>query len=75
VIARFGANSHVTERIFRSMHDADGPEVANIFYEALLAHDVLDADTIPYALDEAVCTLRKRKVPSARWAAFVHIGA
>jgi hypothetical protein len=57
------------------MYDADGPEVATIVYETLLSEDVLDADSIPYALDAAVRTLRKKKVSPARWAAFIHVGA
>jgi hypothetical protein len=56
------------------MHDADGPNVASRVYEALFRKDHLDLDDIPYALDEALESLRKAGVPAARWALFMHMG-
>jgi CHAT domain-containing protein len=62
-------------RIFRSISDADGPAVARTFYEALLAEDIIDADAVAYALDEAVSKLRNEGVSPLHWAAFIHVGA
>jgi hypothetical protein len=56
------------------MHDADGPDVARRVYEALFQHDSLNLDDVPYALDEAVESLRKAGVSPARWAPFMHMG-
>jgi hypothetical protein len=56
------------------MNDEDGPDVARCVYEALLEHETLDLDDVPYALDLAVQRLRERGVPEARWASFVHMG-
>jgi hypothetical protein len=58
----------------RLMHDEDGPKVARAFYEALFRSETLDLDDVPYALDEAVQTLRKAGVPAQRWALFMHMG-
>jgi CHAT domain-containing protein len=60
---------------FRTIWDDDGPAVARVFYEALLAEEVLDADAIAYALDAAVSKLRQDGVSPARWASFIHVGA
>jgi hypothetical protein len=58
------------------MRDEDGPKVARIFYEEVVKSEMIDADTIAYALDTAVRQLRDSgKVPPERWAPFVHIGA
>jgi hypothetical protein len=57
------------------MEDADGPLIAELFYQRLFAEDVITLDAIPYALDYAVSELRKRGVPPERWATFIHMGA
>jgi hypothetical protein len=57
------------------MNDADGPTVAKVFYEALLAKPVIDQDSVPFALDAAIQWLRERGVPPYRWATFIHMGA
>jgi hypothetical protein len=57
------------------MHDADGPQVAKMFYEKLFEKDAISADDIPYALDYAVGKLRESGVPPERWATFIHMGA
>jgi hypothetical protein len=56
------------------MHDEDGPKLAQRFYQALLEHEQLDLDCIPYALDEAIQSLRRQGVPAQRWALFMHMG-
>jgi hypothetical protein len=62
-------------QIHRAMGDEDGPALAEWFYEKLMSHETIDADTTAYALDSAVRKLRA-KVPSPkRWAQFVHLGA
>jgi hypothetical protein len=66
----------VTEPIHsRAMDDADGPQVAKLFYERLFAEEIITLDTIPYALDYAVAELRKSGAPPERWATFIHMGA
>jgi hypothetical protein len=57
------------------MKDSDGPVTAKLFYEKLFEKETIDADSIPYALDHAVRTLRKSGVPWQRWATFIHMGA
>jgi hypothetical protein len=52
----------------------DGPTIARAFYEALLAEQVIDADAVAYALDEAVSQLKRQDVSIARWASFIHVG-
>jgi CHAT domain-containing protein len=59
----------------RSIEDEDGPAVAREFYAALLAKEVIDADAVAYALDEAVSKLRRQDVSPTRWAPFIHVGA
>jgi hypothetical protein len=59
----------------RTIEDEDGPAIAREFYAALLANEVIDADAVAYALDEAVSKLRRGDVPLARWASFIHVGA
>lgn len=58
------------------MDDVDGPEVAEKVYRSLFSGDgdQLDADVVPYALDDAVRALRVRGASPARWATYVHIG-
>jgi hypothetical protein len=57
------------------MNDADGPQIAKLFYQRLFAENVITMDAIPYALDYAVRELRKSGVPPERWATFIHMGA
>jgi hypothetical protein len=57
------------------MNDADGPFVAEKFYETLFDGTVIDVESVPYALDEAVSALRKKGAPPAQWATFIHMGA
>jgi hypothetical protein len=59
------------------MSDSDGPVIAKLFYEKLFENETIDADSIPYALDHAVSSLRKSKsgVPWQKWATFIHMGA
>jgi hypothetical protein len=57
------------------MHDDDGPQVAQWFYEAVLSGEVIEIDDIPYALDDAIQRLRASGASPARWATFIHIGA
>jgi hypothetical protein len=59
----------------RAMNDADGPFVARLFYESLFDGSVIDVNSIPYALDNAVTALRKKGMPPGQWATFVHMGA
>jgi hypothetical protein len=56
------------------MHDEDGPKIAQALYEALFRSDAFDLDAVPYALDEAVQSLRTAGVPAQRWALFMHMG-
>jgi hypothetical protein len=53
----------------------DGPKVAKLFYEKLLAKEEIDADSVAYALDSAVGKLRASGVSPDRWAPFIHMGA
>jgi hypothetical protein len=57
------------------MNDADGPRMAQWFYEALLEKEVIELDDIPYALDSAVQYLRQSGAPASRWATYMHWGA
>lgn len=57
------------------MYDADGPRMAQWFYEALLKKEEIDLDDIPYALDTAIQKLRAEGAPAARWATYMHMGA
>jgi hypothetical protein len=59
----------------RATSDVDGPKIAEWFYEELLAKDVVDADSIAYALDSAVGKLRNSGVSLKRWVPFIHMGA
>jgi hypothetical protein len=62
------------------MGDADGPDLAQWFYEDLFSNEVIDADSVAYALDAAVEKL-KAKLPqraarwALRWAPYIHMGA
>ena len=58
------------------MDDFDGPVVAATIYEELYraGAEVLDPDTIPYALDLAVQKLRASGLAASRWAPYLHLG-
>jgi hypothetical protein len=57
------------------MNDVDGPAVAAEVYCTLFSTEVMDADTVPYALDDAIQKLRSQGIPPERWATFIHMGA
>jgi hypothetical protein len=57
------------------MNDSDGPFVAKRLYDKLFEGGVIDFDSVPYALDDAVTALRMRGVQPERWATFIHMGA
>jgi hypothetical protein len=57
------------------MSDPDGPVVSKLFYDQLFESETIDANSVAYALDHAVNTLRQRGVPWKRWATFIHMGA
>jgi hypothetical protein len=59
----------------RAIVDDDGPKVAKWFYEELFAKEVINEDSVAYALDLAVRKLRDSYVPPSRWAPFIHMGA
>jgi hypothetical protein len=59
----------------RAISGADGPKVAKWFYKELLSKEVVDADSVAYALDSAVGKLRGSGVSPDRWAPFIHMGA
>jgi hypothetical protein len=62
-------------KIHRAINDFDGPKVAKWFYEELFSNEVIDVDSVAYALDVAVGKLRETGVLPDRWAPFIHIGA
>jgi hypothetical protein len=64
-----------TDDFLRAISDVDGPKVAKWFYEDLFAREIIDADAVAYALDNAVAKLRESGVPSDRWVPFIHMGA
>jgi hypothetical protein len=57
------------------MGDADGPDLAQWFYEELMSNETIDADAVAYALDGAVQKLREKTPAPQRWAPFIHLGA
>ncbi|KIM81373.1 hypothetical protein PILCRDRAFT_821454 [Piloderma croceum F 1598] len=59
-----------------SIHDADGPDIADTFYEHLFASNAPRPDTTQAAraLHHAVARLRSKKVSFLRWIPFVHLG-
>jgi hypothetical protein len=57
------------------MGDADGPDLAQWFYEELMSSETVDADTVAYALDGAVQKLRAKAPAPQRWAPYIHMGA
>lgn len=58
------------------MDDIDGPVVVGEVYKQLFSEGdgFLDLAAVPYAIDTAVQALREKKVPTSRWATYVHIG-
>jgi hypothetical protein len=42
------------------MNDADGPDMAEWFYEKLMSSKCIDTSTVAYALDAAVQKLRAK---------------
>ena len=58
------------------MGDVDGTLVARTVYKRIFGDDseYLDPDVIPYALDEAMQTLRARGLHPSRWAPYIHLG-
>jgi hypothetical protein len=61
--------------IYRAISDVDGPKIAKWFYEELLAKEVVDVDSVAYALDFAVGKLRDSGITLDRWVPFIHMGA
>jgi hypothetical protein len=59
----------------RAIADDDGPKVAEWFYKELLSKEVIDADSVAYALDVAMSKLRATGVAPYQWAPFIHMGA
>lgn len=41
----------------------------------LFPSETIDLDSVPYALDHAVTTLRMTGAPPERWATFIHMSA
>jgi hypothetical protein len=74
VKGEFSMDQHMLIRN-RAISDIDGPKVAKWFYEELLSKEVVDANSVAYALDYAVAKLRDSGVPPERWAPFIHMGA
>ena len=58
-----------------SIHDVDGPIVAEAFYTYLFQNQRVDTRDAATALHFAVKTLRDNNVPLMRWIPFVHLGA
>jgi hypothetical protein len=58
-----------------SLHEGDGPKVAQWFYEDLLSRPFLNGGAVAYALDCAAGRLRDSGVSAKRCAAFIHMGA
>lgn len=66
---------------FRRIADADGPTIADAFYEKLfqLGFDrdptsCLDVGESVQALDTAIRVLRSKGVEFRRWVPFIHLG-
>jgi hypothetical protein len=60
------------------MHDEDGPEVVDVFYNHIFGtspESYPDSTKAAEALHLAVNKLRKeKKVPFQRWVPFIHLG-
>jgi hypothetical protein len=57
------------------MNDVDGPDLAEWFYEELMSSEIIDTNTVAYALDDAIQKLRAKTPSPKRWAQFIHMGA
>jgi hypothetical protein len=71
---QFGIGEYLLTKT-RAICDVDGPKVVQWFYEELFAREVVNGDSVAYALDSAVCKLRASGVSSERWAPLIHMGA
>jgi len=66
---------------FRSIADADGPKIADSFYEHLFKNNNKvdgvgpDMTQAARALHHAVAKLRSENVSFARWVPFIHLGS
>jgi len=66
---------------FRSIADADGPKIADSFYEHLFKNNNKvdsvgpDMTLAARALHHAVAKLRSENVSFARWVPFIHLGS
>ena len=60
-----------------AMADEDGPTISKEFYKYMFrnARNKADLRDSAEALNQAIRTMRKRRVPLERWIMFVHIGA
>jgi hypothetical protein len=58
------------------MDDVDGPRIAQRVYHELFAgnSEIIDPSVVPYALADAVATLRNEGMSPTRWAPYVHHG-
>jgi hypothetical protein len=56
------------------MDDIDGPFMAERIYTRIFKDGNLDLQSVPHAIDDAVCQLRESGVPASRWATYVHFG-
>jgi hypothetical protein len=57
------------------MPDRHGPRVAYKFYESLFSRRSFSLQDVSYALEDAICDLRKLGVPPIEWGVFIHVGA
>lgn len=58
------------------MKDVDRPRVAAAVYKEFMESELLDVNSIPYALDDAVQSLRRMGAPPHRWVPYIiHVGA
>jgi tetratricopeptide (TPR) repeat protein len=73
----FASNCADSLIIQRSMHDEDGPKVADIFYGHIFGkqcESYPDATKAAIALDLAVNKLREEGASFQRWVPFIHLG-
>ena len=75
------ASATILMNIFRSIADADGPKIADTFYENIFKWDDSsttdsqpDISQAARALHLAVIKLRSENVSFARWVPFIHLG-
>lgn len=64
-----------SEVVYRAMGDQDGPVIASAVYRDLFKDSQLDLAAVPYALDDAVRSLREAGGHPTRWATYIHLGA